>query len=202
MGMARTADHEARRQQVTDAALRTIADRGLARTTLSDVADEAGVSVGLVQRYFRAKDELLRLSIAEIQRRADERFRSVPVEPPLRDFLIEVLESLLPLDDTRRGELSVWLEFLPATRRDPELSRMHHEATRGLVEGIVEILEGARRRGEMATDVDARAEALSLVALVDGLALHHLATGELYADGVAHRALTTAVDGLFATDRS
>lgn len=195
--MARTADHEARRQQVTDAALRTIASRGLARTTLSDVADEAGVSVGLVQRYFRAKEDLLRLSIAEIYRRAEERFRAVSVVPPLRDYLLRVTESLLPLDDVRRGELAVWLEFLPATRHDPVLSRMHHEATQGLVEGVVETLEGARRRGEIVPDLDIRSEALSLVALVDGLALHHLATGKLYEGGSTQQALTAAVDHLF-----
>ena len=200
--MARTADHEARRQQVTDAALRTIAERGLARTTLADVADAAGVSVGLVQRYFRAKDDLLRLSIAEIYRRAEERFRDVPVEAPLRGYLLRVTESLLPLDDARVAELRVWLEFLPATRHDPELSQMHHEATRGLVDGITAVLEGACRSGEIAADIDARLEALSIVALVDGLALHHLATADLFGDEATRRTLAAAVDDLFERGRS
>lgn len=200
--MARTADHEARRQQVTDAALRTIAEHGLARTTLADVADAAGVSVGLVQRYFRTKDDLLRLSITEIYRRAEERFREVPLEAPLKDYLLRVTESLLPLDDARHAELRVWLEFLPATRHDPELSRMHHEATRSLVDGVTAVLEGACRSGEITADVDARLEALSIVALVDGLALHHLATGGLYEDGAARRTLARAVDDLFERGQS
>nr|WP_143181630.1 TetR family transcriptional regulator [Nocardiopsis sp. TSRI0078] len=59
--MARTADHEQRRRQVAEALLRAVGEQGPARTTLADVADHAGVSIGLVQSY-RSYPRVLRTS--------------------------------------------------------------------------------------------------------------------------------------------
>src|SRR5262245_17001030 len=46
--------HEAR-QRLYKTAVRLIGERGYEATTLRDVADEAGVSVGLLYRYFPSK---------------------------------------------------------------------------------------------------------------------------------------------------
>lgn len=55
----RKASKEIRRQQLIDATIDTIAKRGIAQTTLSDVAAAAGVSHGLVIFHFQSKDNLL-----------------------------------------------------------------------------------------------------------------------------------------------
>jgi AcrR family transcriptional regulator len=51
----RTVQGEQTRQQLYDVAIRLIATRGWQATTLRDVAGEAGVSVGLLYRYFPSK---------------------------------------------------------------------------------------------------------------------------------------------------
>ena len=45
-------------QQIIDAAIRVLARRGYARTSLLDIAKEAGVPVGNVYYYFKTRDEL------------------------------------------------------------------------------------------------------------------------------------------------
>ena len=50
---------ETRRDDLLDAALRLFATRGLAVTTVSDIASEAGVAKGSVYRYFATKEALL-----------------------------------------------------------------------------------------------------------------------------------------------
>ncbi len=45
--------------RIRDAAVRTLADRGVAATSLRAVAEEAGVSIGLVQHYFGNKAGLV-----------------------------------------------------------------------------------------------------------------------------------------------
>ncbi|MEM7120105.1 MAG: SRPBCC family protein [Pseudomonadota bacterium] len=47
-----------RRQQLIDATIRAISKHGYARTTLSDVSDESGLSRGIVGFYFDSKDAL------------------------------------------------------------------------------------------------------------------------------------------------
>ena len=45
--------------RIRDAAVRTLADKGVSATSLRAVAEEAGVSIGLVQHYFRNKAGLV-----------------------------------------------------------------------------------------------------------------------------------------------
>ena len=49
----------ARRQQLIEATIDTIAAQGYARTTLTDVARQAGISHGLVNFHFETKERLL-----------------------------------------------------------------------------------------------------------------------------------------------
>jgi TetR/AcrR family transcriptional regulator, transcriptional repressor of bet genes len=50
---------ERRRKQVIDAAVKSIADHGLSDTTLSTIANAAGLSQGTIVFYFKSKEALL-----------------------------------------------------------------------------------------------------------------------------------------------
>ncbi|MFF5208240.1 TetR/AcrR family transcriptional regulator [Streptosporangium sp. NPDC000396] len=195
--MTRHAEPDVRRTQIAEALLSTVAERGLARTTLADVAQVAGTSVGLVQRYFRTKDELLRFGVEYVYQRAEERVREVPIVPPIREVVVRLLETVLPLDAEREKELRVWLAFIQASLTDSKMAAIHKAATHGLIDGVQEALEGAQRAGDLAPEADAAAEAMALVAFVDGLSLHHAATGKGYGAAEIRAALGTYVDRLF-----
>jgi len=55
----RKQSRDARRAQVIEATIETLAERGYARTTLTDVARRAGISHGLVLFHFASKEGLL-----------------------------------------------------------------------------------------------------------------------------------------------
>ncbi len=55
----RKASRDERRHQLIEATIETIARRGYARTTLTDVANAAGLSHGLVNFHFQSKEKLL-----------------------------------------------------------------------------------------------------------------------------------------------
>src|SRR5258707_1091431 len=57
--MPKEVDHSGRRRELADAACRVIARNGLAGTTLADVAEESGWSIGSIRYYFPTKDELV-----------------------------------------------------------------------------------------------------------------------------------------------
>ncbi|GIL25067.1 TetR/AcrR family transcriptional regulator [Actinocatenispora comari] len=50
---------DARRQQILDAARSLFASRGFARTSMADIVDTLGLSVGSIYRYFKSKDEMI-----------------------------------------------------------------------------------------------------------------------------------------------
>ena len=55
----RTAAPEERRQQLIEAAIRCISNRGLGETTIATVAQDAGLSQGIINLHFKTKDGLL-----------------------------------------------------------------------------------------------------------------------------------------------
>lgn len=55
----RTQSRDARRQQLIEATIQTMAERGYSRTTLTEVARRAGLSHGLVLFHFQSKENLL-----------------------------------------------------------------------------------------------------------------------------------------------
>ncbi|PZG45964.1 TetR family transcriptional regulator [Spongiactinospora gelatinilytica] len=195
--MTRHADPDTRRLQIAEALLRTLAERGLGGTTLADVAAAADVSVGLVQRYFRTKDELLIFGIEYVYQRATDRLHRVEIAPPVRDVVVRLMETFLPLDETRERELRVWLNFLTASLTSERMAAIHRAATGELIDGITDALTAAQRTGEPDDDLDPRAEATALVAFVDGLCLHHAATGDGYDIPAIRAALATYAGRLF-----
>ncbi|MBD1382223.1 TetR/AcrR family transcriptional regulator [Metabacillus arenae] len=58
-----------RKEQIMDAALKVFARRGIIGTKMSMIANEAGISAGLLYRYFKSKDELF---ITLVQQAVDE----------------------------------------------------------------------------------------------------------------------------------
>ncbi len=56
---SRTQSRDARRSQLIEATIQTMADRGYSRTTLTEVARRAGLSHGLVLFHFQSKENLL-----------------------------------------------------------------------------------------------------------------------------------------------
>ena len=57
--MPKKVDHQERRTLIADALMRVAADQGLEAVSLRHVAAAAGVSSGMVQHYFRTKDEMM-----------------------------------------------------------------------------------------------------------------------------------------------
>jgi len=88
-------DHRgARRQQLIEAAMRSIAEHGLAHTTVARVAEEAGLSQGIMNFYFEGKQALLLETLkyveSEFQRVRREKKRSAAKTPEAQlDAIIE-----------------------------------------------------------------------------------------------------------------
>lgn len=69
----RKATKEARRQQLIEATIDSLARRGYSETTLADVADGAGLSRGIVNFHFESKEKLL---IATLEYMAEDYHRN------------------------------------------------------------------------------------------------------------------------------
>jgi TetR/AcrR family transcriptional regulator, transcriptional repressor of bet genes len=180
----RTADHEARRQQVAGALLRVIVRDGLAGASLATVAREAGVSVGLIQRYFTTKAELLEFAFNHLLDRALERLEAVTPADDIAGTTYLMLEALLPLDEERFTESVVWIAFLAGTLPNPAAIEPHVVSTR-------------RMHRLLATAGMPSVEAVLLTSVVDGLCLDMVTSPTEVTPELARTCLRRAVDRAF-----
>ena len=84
----------AARERLYDTAIRMIALRGYEATTLRDIANEAGVSVGLLYRYFPSKQAVIVALYDELSREFASRAARMPLGKWRDRFLFAVQTSL------------------------------------------------------------------------------------------------------------
>ena len=173
-------DPAQRRAEIVEAAFGLLAEGGVEAATMRRVATAAGATTGRVTHYFESRVELLVAALSEVDRRRQERIATHDaLDPAAR--LKAVLIERLPLDSERLHEVRVWLALastnLPEAR--DELVRQSVE-WESLVRSLVS-------DAHMSDDT-----AVSIVALVDGLALRLL----LDATRRARRTAEAALDDL------
>lgn len=159
----------ARRRQIVDAARTIIVERGLAATSLRDIARAAEVSIGTVTYHFRGVDEVLsEVVIGESERFYADVVRRADAEPDAWAALRILIEPLFAESDDVRAHWRIWSDYWAVVARRPEVAaayvdRIHYwEAccTRIIARGIT-----AGQFGR----VDPAQTALKLAAYSDGL---------------------------------
>jgi AcrR family transcriptional regulator len=164
---------EQRREQLLQAALEVIVERGYADTRIADVAERAGTSPALVIYYFKTRDQLLTEAIGY----SEDLWYATGVQrlaaiPDAAGQLAEMIGmTCLPdTDPAPRSEWLLWLDLWALSPRNPGVAavrRKFDERWRQAIKGIVLAGQDA---GEF-TQIDADEFAVTLSALLDGLAV-------------------------------
>lgn len=181
--MVRTADHVARRAAMTSALLTVAAESGLDSVTVAKVARAAGVSVGLVQHYFANKDALLHAAYAAALTAVNERIADVVdrgerAGQPIRAMAMTALSELLPLDEQRRRECVLRIEFLALATQSPQLAAAAEAADREFARRLERVVDNGKTCGEVPPDTAAAPRADELLTIVTGMATRSVVTGE------------------------
>jgi AcrR family transcriptional regulator len=99
-----------RREQICRAAATVISREGFAGTTMRMVADEAGVSTGMLNHYFANRQDLLTQALVYVSERAQARMREAIVGVPAgRERLAALLDSALAEDRETSETWRVWI---------------------------------------------------------------------------------------------
>ncbi|MFE3138099.1 TetR/AcrR family transcriptional regulator [Streptomyces scopuliridis] len=181
-------DRDARREDVSEAVWRTLADKGFGGLTLRAVAATMGVSTGMLMHYFPTKRALVVHALDVLEKRTAERpRRDRPAEglAALRATLLDIL-PLTP-DDTARNR--VWVSSWDLALADGELGADQADRYTRMRSAIHPHLEAARRLGELPRSVD-----------TDRVGTDHADTDQLAATTVAF-AHGLVVQALFDPER-
>ena len=175
----RTAPAEERREQLILATIRCVADHGLADTTIATVAQEAGLSQGIVNLHFRSKDglltETLRYLADEYRNAVQDAAAAGEVNPV--DGLLAMVELDFRRSICSRDKLAVWFAFWGERRFRPTYRRICAERDRSYDDMVRLICARLCQDGGYA-DVEPGLVADGLSALTDGLWLDLLVRPE------------------------
>ncbi|QKW08460.1 TetR/AcrR family transcriptional regulator [Streptomyces sp. NA04227] len=175
--MPRVADHDARQGQISAAVQRLIVRDGLAAVTVARTAAEAGVSVGLVQHYFKTKDEMLLATFTRVNGQFTARVAELANQGEadgrtIAEMLRQALAELIPLDDVRRAEFPVRLAFADRAAHSARLAAVQRQTLEGIRSRVARAIDNGTACGEVPEGTDAAQLALRIVAFTEGLALH------------------------------
>lgn len=112
--MPKKVDVDERRQKIAEAVFRVIATMGSEAVSLRDVAAAAGVSMGMVQHYFRSKDEMLLFALSHMGERVSRRIQTrlaALAQPTPQQVVRAMLAELLPSTEESRQEAAVSIAF-------------------------------------------------------------------------------------------
>ncbi len=99
-----------RREQICRAAATVISREGFAATTLRKVAEEAGVSTGMLNHYFSNRQDLLTQTLLFVSHRTQDRlWAAVDGIPPGEKRLVALLDSALADDQPMYESWRVWI---------------------------------------------------------------------------------------------
>lgn len=168
-------------ESLLNAAAESIAERGIEGTSLALIGERAGKSRGLANHHFGSKSTLVERLAERCQDRLEEA-SSVAVEQMRQqagaltalDFVRLMVDTYIerfqnPTAD-ERALIVVWGATFP-TRASVEKMV---EADRRAYDGLSEVIRQGQREGSVSSEVDPRAAAVILLALMRGIAAQQL----------------------------
>lgn len=172
--MPKRVDHAERRTEIAEALVRVAGRRGLHAAGMRDVAAEAGVSLRLVQYYFQTKEKLLFFGLELLTERFSERVsarvRAAGDSPGPRAMVEALLMAALPTDDESRTFHHLYTSYAVLAVNDPALAAQPFIKNPDAAEdALTEFLQKAQEAALLEPGLDARLEAVGLLAMSAGL---------------------------------
>jgi AcrR family transcriptional regulator len=158
-----------RKEQILNAALKVIVEKGYDNSRMDDIVDACGLSKGAIYWYYKSKKEIY-LSLvdywvhrysAPINHIVDERHSAARQLQSLFQFFITQYEE-------DPNVFKAMVEFWALSGRDVDFHRKLQEVYSEFLRLIADIVEAGKRNGEF-KNVDVSVAALSIMVNIEGM---------------------------------
>jgi len=160
---------EVRRQELIAATLRCLCRHGASETSVRTIAQEAGLSLGMVRHHFRTKDELLAATLRHLSAQIQDRIREAMAEcgaDPVQRFHAFIAACLHPSALDEEYVRARFL-FFGLAQTNPSVRKVHDEIY-GLFEAQLRDLIAAVAKAN-GVQVDLEVMTLTVLALLKGV---------------------------------
>ena len=156
-----------RRQQILEAAMLCFAKRGFHQTSMHDISAEAGISVGLIYRYFKNKEEVIAAIADEHKKDIAELLERAGKAPTL-------LEAMEILFTSHCGEQSPQIisafvvDLFAEASRNPRVAKIVRGVAKAKTDGVAELIARSPEARRIAPWLDPHEIAEMIFAINDG----------------------------------
>jgi AcrR family transcriptional regulator len=194
----RTASREERRQQLISATIKCISRKGIGSTTLGDVAQEAGLSQGIVNLHFSSKENLFNETLQYLAEDYKAQFDNTldKAPPEAADRLLALMEMDLKPSVCDRQKLAVWFAFWGEVKSMPTYQKTCEAYDRGYDEAINALCQTIIDEGNY-KDITAQTVTDALSSMTDGLWLSCLVSPKGFDRDVAMDAVYSYLRAVF-----
>ncbi|WP_435749180.1 TetR/AcrR family transcriptional regulator [Microbacterium sp. PMB16] len=159
----------AKRDEILDAALELFAQKGYDRTSVREIARQAGLSQAGLLHHFSTKEDLF----LEVLRRRDD--RSADAAAPTHTHSVDRLIRAVDRNANEPGLVRLFVAMSAESAEDESEARAFFAARYDwLLAQIAEDVRAHQASGDIAADLDADDAASLLVAAADGLQIQWL----------------------------
>lgn len=166
---SRSFTETARRVQIVDCAIDTIAEVGFAKASVDRIARRAGVSKGVITYHFPNKEEIVDAIVEKVV--AAGRAYMEPrilAETSAAGRLRAYIESNLDFIDAHRKQLIALVEIAMSARRADDSLVIGPESLARRAASLEELLRAGQRSGEFRR-FNTRVMALTIIQAIDGV---------------------------------
>ncbi len=194
----RRAAKAVRRRQLIEAAIDSIAKRGLGDTTLAHVSQAAGLSQGIVNLHFENKENLLNEALKHLRLEYEENWRTAlakaPDEPAAQVAALLRSDYQAKVADVKK--IAVWFAFWGEAKSRPAYKKISQERVAGYNEILEEILQRLIKEGGY-PDMDVAFLTQGITSMADGLWLNLLISSRDFKRGDAENIMMQYMRQLF-----
>ena len=198
------ASFDERLKHVIDAAMTCFSQKGFQKTTMLDIATEAGVTPGALYTYFDSKEDIIEEAARERRQSRAVRLETASlldgavatIDQILTDFYKEI-DRDDPASESRIRP-QIWADALSNDRMKNILKGTWSDVALGLTE----VVHQGQESGEIDPTLDSKSVAHMLVCLGDGLVLHRLVEPETLDITLLGNVLRSFLTGEFNTQQT
>jgi len=154
-----------RRSQILEAALVCFAKRGFHQTSMHDISAEAGISVGLIYRYFENKEAVISAMADRHKQEISEVLERARLAPTLLESL-EILFTAHCCEDAPHVVSAFVVDLYAEASRNPHVAHLVRDVLETAMNGVTNLIARAPETQNAGNDLkpDELAELIFAVA--------------------------------------
>src|SRR2546428_4544350 len=128
-----------RRTQILEAAVICFAKRGFHQTSMHDISAEAGISVGLIYRYFENKEEVISAMAARHKNEIHEVVERARQAPTLLESL-EILFTAHCCENLPQIQSAFVVDLYAEASRNPQVADLVRDVLQTAMDGVTDVI--------------------------------------------------------------